>query len=393
MPRCRLLGLTGLLLFCLLGRGQEPPSLAVTRWLQAPDGFTGKWSELRGNVVVLEFWATWCSPCVEAIPHLNQLAEEFQNQNVIFLAVTDDDVDRLESFFTKHPMRAIIGIDPGHASWQAFAVPSIPHTVLIGKDGNLIGSTFPENITGDVLREALAGRKPILPPKEGVPSDLEWDDHSIVWEDGVRPDVYAIIKPIKTTTSGVRPRPGHITADGVPLQVLIQIAYQTDSYHVDWRVPSDNRQYRAAFRVPADHAERLRPYMRDTLADLFGVHARWEPQVRQCYLLRRIASKAPPQLFQGGQELVQMLRGHITLQRQPVSKLSELLTNSLSAVVINETGLEGRYDFDIPYQRGNAEVTRQALKKIGLEAIPARRPIQVLVVTNESESRTASKKP
>jgi len=92
--------------FSLVACGQEAPTLQVTQWLQAPDGFDGQWSGLRGKVVVLDFWATWCSPCIHAIPHLNQLANEFRDQGVLFLAVTDDDVDRLKPFLAKQPMNA-----------------------------------------------------------------------------------------------------------------------------------------------------------------------------------------------------------------------------------------------------------------------------------------------
>ena len=106
---------------------------------------------------------------------------------MVFLAVTDDDIDRLKPFLAEQPMDAIIGIDTERRNWKTFAVPSIPHTLLIGKDGSIIGETLPENITPGVLQEALASKKPALPAKEGVPSDLEWDDHSIEWQDGVAP--------------------------------------------------------------------------------------------------------------------------------------------------------------------------------------------------------------
>jgi thiol-disulfide isomerase/thioredoxin len=179
--------LAWLIFLPMLVSGQEPPTLRVAQWLQAPTGFDGQRSGLRDKVVVLEFWTTWCSPCIHAIPHLNQLAREFRDQGVIFLAVTDDDIDRLKPFLAKQPMDAIIGIDTEHRNWKSYSVPSIPHTVLIGKDGSIIGATLPENITAGVLQEALAGKKPALSPKEGVPSDLEWDDHSIEWQDGVAP--------------------------------------------------------------------------------------------------------------------------------------------------------------------------------------------------------------
>jgi uncharacterized protein (TIGR03435 family) len=366
-----------------IAHGQQAPPLHVTQWLQAPAGFRGQWSELRGKVVVLEFWATWCSPCVRAIPHLNQLAEEFRGQDVAFLAVTDDNADRLKPFLAKHPMKAIIGIDSDRKGWKGFSVPNIPHTVLIGKDGSILGATYPENVTADVLRKALAGEKPTLPPKEGVPDDLEWDSHAIEWQDGVVPTMYAIIKPIKTTTSGTMRRPDHITADGVSLEVLAQIAYETDHFHMDWQMPRDDQTYRAAFRVPQEQKERLLPYMRQTLAALFGMRARWESRERDVFILRRVEGHSPLPESRAEKDLIQMLRGKITLRRQPVSRLCEFLTNSLRAIVIDETGLAGRYDFDIPYQPGQPEVTMQALKQLGLDAVKARRPVRVLVVEPE----------
>ena len=381
MTIARSFSLAWLTFFPLLVSGQEAPTLQVAQWLQAPVGFDGQWSGLRNKVVVLEFWATWCSPCIHAIPHLNQLARAFRDQGVVFLAVTDDDIDRLKPFLAEQPMDAIIGIDTERRNWKTFAVPSIPHTLLIGKDGSIIGETLPENITPGVLQEALASKKPALPAKEGVPSDLEWDDHSIEWQDGVAPAMYAIVKPIKTTTSGAWPRAGHITADGVPLEVLVQVAYQTDHYHIDWRIPKDDNMYRAAFRVPEKQTDRLLPYVQHTLADLFGIQARWATQERDVYVLGRIEGYAALPESRSEKELAQMMRGKITLRRQPVGKLCQFLTNSFGAVVIDETGMEGRYDFDIPYQPGQLDVLSKGLHDIGLDAVKARRNIQILLVT------------
>jgi uncharacterized protein (TIGR03435 family) len=193
--------------------------------------------------------------------------------------------------------------------------------------------------------------------------------------------MYAIVKPIKTPTSGAFPRPGHITADGVPLSVLVGLAYQTDDLHTDWRMPKDSQTFRAAFRVPDDRKERLLPYMRQTLADLFGFRAQWENQDRDVFILRRIEGHAGPAESQAGEALVQMMRGKITLRKQSIGELCRILANSFRAVVVDETGWNGRYDFDLPYQPGQPEVVVRALADIGLEAVKARRTLPILVVT------------
>lgn len=379
-----LLGCIGIL--SLSAQTQQTRDLNVSQWLQAPAGFSGQSGDLRGKVVVLDFWATWCAPCIEAIPHLNQLADQFRDKGVMFLAITDDDPDRLTSFLARRPINAIIGIDTERKNWKIFSVPSIPHTVLIAKDGRILGATLPGNITADVLRDALADKNPTLPPKEGIPSDLEWDEH-IQWEDGVPPTMYAIIKPIQTLTSGAWPRPGHITADGVPLEVLVELAYETDPYHLDWQMPVGKSTYRAAFRVPDGREEQLFPYMRETLAEMFGVHASWKQESRDVYVLRRIDGHSALPDSRADKELVQMLRGEITLRHEPIAKLCEMLANSFDAIVLDETGLNGRYDFTIPYQPRQRDVTVRALNDIGLDVVRAQRNVKILVVTPEKAKR------
>jgi uncharacterized protein (TIGR03435 family) len=79
-------------------------------------------------------------------------------------------------------------------------------------------------------------------------------------------------------------------------------------------------------------------------------------------------------------ELVQMMRGKISLHAQPVKKLCDFLTTPLHSIVVDETGMKGRYDFDLPYQPGQPDVTTSALSLIGLEAVKMRRSVVVLVV-------------
>jgi len=59
---------------------------------------------LAGKAVVLEFWATWCAPCVAAIPHLNELATQFKDRPVVFLSVSDETPSVVEAFLQKHPI-------------------------------------------------------------------------------------------------------------------------------------------------------------------------------------------------------------------------------------------------------------------------------------------------
>ena len=57
----------------------NPPALQVTNWI---NGETATLASLKGKIVVLDFWATWCGPCLASIPHTNELAEKYKDKVV-----------------------------------------------------------------------------------------------------------------------------------------------------------------------------------------------------------------------------------------------------------------------------------------------------------------------
>ena len=124
-------------LFFLARRGPKlAPDFAVTD-LQ---GRTVRLSALRGKVVVLNMWATWCAPCVEEMPSMERLWTTLQGDGFALLAVSQDEEGRhaVEPFVEKMRLTFPVLLDPEHEVGDRYGVWGYPETFVIDRNGYVV---------------------------------------------------------------------------------------------------------------------------------------------------------------------------------------------------------------------------------------------------------------
>lgn len=150
-----------LLSACVQHKPKLPaPDVGIEALLQATQGSAKSLSEFRGQVVVLEFWATWCGPCLELLPHMNKMVGAFEGKKVRFISVTDEPRPAVEAFLAKHPMKAWIGLDPRGEAFEAFHVDSRPEVFVIDPYGRIWLKIHPSFLYKSDIEDALKAPPP-----------------------------------------------------------------------------------------------------------------------------------------------------------------------------------------------------------------------------------------
>ncbi len=98
---------------------------------------------LRGKVVLIDFWATWCKPCVKTMPELDAVYRDYQKQGLVVVGVSvdqgDDREKKVKKFLSKKPVGYPIAIDNAEgSSWEAFNVAVLPTLYLIDREGRIL---------------------------------------------------------------------------------------------------------------------------------------------------------------------------------------------------------------------------------------------------------------
>jgi thiol-disulfide isomerase/thioredoxin len=117
--------------------GQPAPPISLESWLNAGKDESPSLESLKGQTILLEFWGTWCHPCVLAMPIVQKLHERYKDRGLRVLAISYEADDVLQPFLAKNAYTMTVGSDPTKKVVNAYAIKSWPTSILIDKEGKI----------------------------------------------------------------------------------------------------------------------------------------------------------------------------------------------------------------------------------------------------------------
>jgi thiol-disulfide isomerase/thioredoxin len=156
-----------------LARARMAPAFSIT----ALNGEHVSLDGLAGKVVLIDFWATWCGPCVNALPHMRELAHEFQGQPLVMISISIDRGDNADAkwrqFVAKNHMTWLQYRDASGDIARLFGVTAIPHTFTIDANGVLEDEEVGDQNIGRTLKKLCAQAEQMRESPQGTRAAAE----------------------------------------------------------------------------------------------------------------------------------------------------------------------------------------------------------------------------
>jgi uncharacterized protein (TIGR03435 family) len=339
--------------------------------LQADRASLKHWSDLKGKAVVLEFWATWCGPCIEKFPRLTELAGKFAGKPVQFIFVTDESLKTTSAFLKRRPVSAGWVAYDAKEAIAAFNVTGRPMTVLIDSSGHASGEIFTTELTEQVLEDLIAG-KPV--GRKTVSRDGPAQTMSSAW----------MARSSETVT---QMRLGDdFQGHGVDIETLLRFVYDIRPLRMEFAQGVD-RQTRYDFEVKVDqyHAKQITALWRSLVESSVPMRIKLVTKEHGVWALHKIASDAsglrPSEDKFAGTYSFSAENGKLLAEKARFGRLSWDLEDALGEPVVDETGLSGSWRMEMEWKPGDkADLIRALEGQMGLRLERAQRSIEVLQI-------------
>jgi uncharacterized protein (TIGR03435 family) len=348
--------------------GEEAPGLGAMRIINPEAHTEAPFIGLKGKITVIDFWATWCGPCVESMPHWNELAEKFAPKGVQFLAITDENEAVVRRFMKRVPIKSWVGIGgPGASLRDLYGIYGIPATVIINKEGMVVAVTHPIHLRDQHIEEVVAtGRSSLRPIEENAAkgdADTPKTEPSTVTNEPPLLELTVKRSPPREPGRGYNMWSGNqerteITGEHASVESALLNFFDIRKSQLDLRtkLPTEDFEFKARLPIAAteDRANLFSAFFKTS----FGLQITRKNEQREVWIATRITTNAPglstpvPGGVGGGGNAP----GAIDLRRGKIGWALGYFEDWLGQRVIDEIGDTNQYDIHLRWDLPKAEL-------------------------------------
>ena len=364
-------------------------------------------STFKGKIILLDFWATWCSVCVKKIPLLDSLQRVHTNdlQVILVSALNTGDTKEKAGRFL-HNISLPVALKDTVAD-RLFAHKLLPHYVWLDRNMKIIGITGGEEVTAANIEAVIHGKRVSFPVKEDI-TGFDRQKPLFVNGNGGNGAGLEFRSTLSAHISGL-PSGSHINRDSKGLVTGVIITNTSRFYLLEeayrrymplnrvhlavndstllpgTKDPFDNYCYELI--TPACTWEKACAYMRQDLERYFGLGIRIEKLLTACYVLSADTSLLYTYKSRGGKpESFLYEPAHRYLVNRPFSIRGHYLDETLDLPVADESGININVDIDLgKTDLKNISALQEALSRYGITLVRSERMLDNLIIYQKQQ--------
>lgn len=375
--------------FAQVNVNEQVPNFKFGSILNAPLK-TAELTQLNGKIVWIEFWATWCGPCISAMPALQKLQKLYKDKLQI-ITITDEGIERTKQFLKSKPSNLWFAVDTANAFSKLFPHRIIPHSVLISPEGKLIAETLPENITAHVIDSVLNGQTVHLADKkDNLTADFIksyfYAEDTVKSRFVIQPEIVGgpgmmITFADKPAFAGRR-----LTFTNVALSSFYQKAFGDFPYERTINKTEKKKEEMYCLDIIVADKKDLIPTLKSELLKRFPLKAVVEKQLKEVYILKIVDSKKFNQIPRNtsGNRTYFSMHGKIDQESITMVDFADFLESfgTYKSLIIDETNNKEKLDIKFNFQPENPDSLSKILSDMGLEVEKAKREVPFLILYN-----------
>lgn len=364
---------------------------------------------LAGKVVVLEFWGTWCAPCIKQFPKLNNLVKEFSQEELVIISITAESENIIKPFLKRRPLDTWIVSDTDKSIINDFGVSVYPTTVIINKDGSIHDYISADGLSTDYLSELIDTEKvktsnsttsetksPIHIAQFGKPAV---DKKTITAQPNVKTVVYGQnnvetnTKPVYSVsvekdvdngfTGGILGKAmGIIDQKGWTMRSALAYIYGVSETLIDGPKEILNTKIKVTTDLPRNNAPLVDQLLKEALKEKFNLDITQSQTKLEMLTLSApegVTKYLTPTKFQKGKFSAD--DGVIAGRNWGMKNLIKNVELVLKESIHDDTNLKDRYDYDLYWDHEKPETIIKALEdQLGLALKKTIQSVEVLKV-------------
>ncbi len=382
----------------LLKTGDRLPDIVIGNIINAPVKEINLNRERQKPYYILNFWGTWCSPCIPEMDTLATIQKTYAHQLQV-IAISDDDAGRKQNFLKQHPSAIWLATDTAYTLYKMLNLAYVGQSAIIGPDRRILALVRTDSISHGLIKRLLSGKN--------IPQTAGFNEPKVkAGDDPFGVDSFAThsfsIRGFKKGQASM----GRTYMEGpfkgrrasfynVGIGMLYRNAYgiktylQQELYDASVNKDEVNNSrlrdtaalYCVDILVPEAKKDSLYAYLQQYLNQFLPVKVRVEERELPVYVLKK--NPSADITFKQSLALESSYgfsgRGYAGTKVTLADFATDYLSNELGLPVVDESGIQGYFDINTTVHVRNVENVKRSVEKLGLMVEQAKRMMKVLV--------------